>query len=130
MQTAMKDNEPDASPRKWRQRKLENARRRQEIERRKQLVDGYVQALGGADRISPLQLEDVYRCVDLILLARTARADLLAGKARINDVVKLENAVGRAMLRLNPSPGRAAPADEAWRKFLADHHPASEEEEE
>jgi hypothetical protein len=74
------------------------------------LVAAYIEALGGKARVSPIQLQDIERVVDLILAARTARADLLAGKVTITNVVKLENAVGRALLRLSlPEPNAAAP---------------------
>jgi hypothetical protein len=75
---------------------------------RKEMIAAYVSALGGSDRVNPIQLQDVARCVDLILLAQTARAELAAGKIRttINDVVKLEGAADRAVRRLNlPAPG-------------------------
>jgi hypothetical protein len=105
MLTATKDNDqPDSSsPRNWRRRKQENARRRQ-------LVGAYVTALGGSASVTPIQMQDVERVVDLVLLARTARAELSAGKTSVNDVVKLENAADRAVRRLNlPATGTAAP---------------------
>jgi hypothetical protein len=75
---------------------------------RKDLIDGYVTALGG--RVSPIQLRDVERAVDLIMLANTARAELAAGKTTINDVVKLEGASDRAVRRLCLKPGAVANA--------------------
>ena len=75
---------------------------------RKEMVADFVAALGGPGRVSPIQSQDVERCVDLILLARTARADLAAGRTTINDAVKLENAADRATRRLNLKPGATA----------------------
>lgn len=126
--SATKTGEPDSSsPRRWRQRKQENARRRQEIERRKQLVDGYVQALGGSDRVSAITMADVESTVDLMLLARKARADLLKGVGSIDKTVKVENAAGRALKRLNlPAPGAAAAPSHEWQNFLASQHAAPE----
>ena len=97
---------------------------------RGQLVNAYVRALGGRARVTAIQLQDVERAVDLVLLAKTARAELAAGKTTINDVVKLEGASDRAVRRLNlPPPGSAAaPGDEAWRKFLASQHAAPTDE--
>jgi hypothetical protein len=109
--SAAKEDRPDSTrpPRNWRHRKLENARRRQAVNERAQLVADFVEKLGG--RVSLIQRQDVERVVDMLMLAKTARADLAAGKATINDVVKLENAADRAIRRLGlPPPGRAAPA--------------------
>lgn len=87
---------------------------------REKLIAAYVAALGGADRVDPIVAEDIARCADMVLLARTARADLAVGKSTINDVVKLENAADRAQRRLNlPAPGTAAPV-----MSLLDHHAA------
>jgi hypothetical protein len=79
---------------------------------RKEMIAAYVDALGGSARVNPIQLQDVARCVDLILLAQTARAELAAGKTTtINDVVKLEGAADRAVRRLClPAPGQSKSA--------------------
>ena len=103
--TATKDNDQtdSGSPRNWRRRKQENARRRQ-------LVAAYVAALGGSASVTAIQTQDIERTVDLVLLARAARAKLSAGEASVNDVVKLENAADRAVRRLKlPASGTAAP---------------------
>jgi len=72
--------------------------------RRKELVDGYVTALGG--RVTPLVMADIERAVDLLMLARAARIALLKGEGNINATVKIENAADRAMRRLNlPAAG-------------------------
>lgn len=87
---------------------------------RQAMIADYIAKLGG--RVGPIQLADIERVVDLDMLAKTARADLAAGKTTIDDLVKLENATNRALQRLNlPVPKAAAPGDDAWRKFLADH---------
>jgi hypothetical protein len=75
---------------------------------RKDLIDGYVQAAGGIDRVSPIVMQNITRAVDLIMLSQTARADLLAGKTTIGDVVLLEGAADRAVRRLNLKPGATA----------------------
>lgn len=120
--TATKDNDPpdSGSPRNWRRRKQENARRRQ-------LVAAYVSALGGSASVTPIQMQDIERAVDLVLLARTARAELSAGKTTINAVVKLENAADRAVRRLNlPASGAAAPV-QTLQDYLARRAERAEE---
>lgn len=89
--------------------------------RRKQLVDGYVAALGGSARVTPIQMQDIERAVDLDLLARKARADLSAGgRTSIHAVVKLENVANRAVLRLNlPAPGSSAEPVQTLADYLA-----------
>jgi hypothetical protein len=60
----------------------------------------------------------------LVLLAKTARAELAAGKTTVNDVVKLENAADRAVRKLNlPAPNAAAPV-----QTLADYLAAADNE--
>jgi hypothetical protein len=73
---------------------------------RKEMIADFVAALG--DNVSQIQLRNVEQCVDLMLLAKTARAELAAGNATINDVVELENAADRSMRRLNLKPGAVA----------------------
>jgi hypothetical protein len=75
---------------------------------RKEMVADFVARLGGPERISPIQLQDVHRVVDLMLLCQTARAELAAGNGTIGDVVKLEGTLARAMKRLNLKPGAVA----------------------
>jgi hypothetical protein len=73
---------------------------------RERLIADLLSKLGGPDRVGMLGLANVESVADMLMAAKQARADLLVGKATINDVVKMENAVGRALQRLNlPSPG-------------------------
>jgi hypothetical protein len=76
--------------------------------RRRQLLAAYIEALGGKAGISAIQLQDVKRCVDLIELANTARAELAAGKGTIGDVVLIEGAADRARRRLGIKPAAAS----------------------
>jgi hypothetical protein len=90
---------------------------------REKLIADCTAKLGG--NVGPLVLADIERVVDLIELTRMARADLLAGRAKLADVVKLEGTLGRALKRLGlPDPNAAVPTDDAWRKFLASHQHA------
>jgi hypothetical protein len=74
---------------------------------RKELVDSYFAALGGS--ATPIMMQDIERAVDLVMLARTKRAELAAGKTTVNDVVKLENAASRAVRALRMPANAAAP---------------------
>jgi hypothetical protein len=86
---------------------------------REKLIAAYVAALGGADRISPIQLQDVERAVDLVLLARDMRASVRQGSAKVSDLTRLEGAADRAVRRLNlPAASTAAPA-QSFADYLA-----------
>jgi hypothetical protein len=111
--SAPKDSDNPGSALNWRQRKAAIARRQQAADeaaaRRPQLIAAYVDALGGADRINPIQMTDIERCVDLILLARDMRAAVRHGTAKVADLTRLEGAADRAVRRLNlPAPGSGA----------------------
>ncbi len=128
MQTASatKDSDqPGGSGLNWRQRKKAVARRQQEMQRRRELIDGYIAALGGADRVNAIQLQDIERAVDLVLLARDMRASVRqGGAAKVSDLTRLEGAADRAVRRLClPVPGRAAPV-----QTLLDYLGASDSE--
>jgi hypothetical protein len=117
--SAVKDSDGGLN---WRQRKKVVARRQQEMQRRQQLVDAYVEALGGPDRVTAIQMTDIERAVDLTLMAAELRTAVRQGSAKVSDLTRLEGAADRATRRLNlPPPGSAAPSDDAWRKFLASH---------
>jgi hypothetical protein len=88
---------------------------------RQKLIDGYVQALGG--RVSPIVMQDITRAAELVLLAKTARAELAAGKTTINDVVKLEGASDRAIRRLGIKPGAAAAPVQTLADYLGEGSP-------
>jgi len=117
--TATKEGKPALN---WRQRKKLVARRKQLADRRPQLIDEYVQELG-SDRVTALVRLEIERVVDMTLLAEGMRARALRGEAiDIGDLTRLEGAVSRMIRSLNlRPPGAAAPGDDAWRKFLANH---------
>jgi hypothetical protein len=103
--SATKDSDqPGSGGLNWRQRK-------KAVARRKQLIDGYVAALGGSARVTATQMTDVERAVDMTMLALDMRTRALRGdKVAITDLVRLEGAADRAVRRLNlPAPGSAAP---------------------
>jgi hypothetical protein len=130
MQTsAEKEDQPDSArpPRNWRHRKQENARRRHEKQRRRELVDGWVQKLGGIERVDALVRVEIGRIVDMTLLAEGMRGRALRGEmVDIGNMIRLEGAISRIIRALVPPPG-AAPGDDAWRKFLASQHAATNE---
>jgi hypothetical protein len=77
--------------------------------RRRELVNSYVQALGG--RVSPVQMVEIERCASLLILAEDMRAKAFRGEnVSISDLSRLEGTCLRALQRLNlPTPGSAAP---------------------
>jgi hypothetical protein len=120
--TAQQDDQPGGGGLNWRQRKKATMRRQQ-------LVAGYVLALGGADRISPLQMAEVMRAVDMTLLAEGMRGRALRGEAiDIGDMVRLEGAVSRVIRSLNLPPPGAAPV-ESLKDYLAAKAAAKEAQE-
>lgn len=77
--------------------------------RRKELVDGYVTALGGPDRITPLQMVEIERAAALTLLAQEMRSKALRGEdVAITDLTRLEGTADRAVRRLGIQPGATA----------------------
>ena len=87
--------------------------------RRRQLVSAYVAALGGKARLTEIQTQDVERAVDLIEMARSMRAAVRAGTAKVSDLTRLEGAADRAVRRLNlPAPNAAVPT---LSQYLVEH---------
>jgi hypothetical protein len=79
---------------------------------REKLIKEYVVALGGADRVSPIQVTDIERAVDLALLARDMRVAVRQGSAKVADLVRLEGALSRVVRSLHlPEPGAAPVMD-------------------
>jgi hypothetical protein len=125
MQTATKE-EPGSGGLNWRQRKKANMRRQQEMQRRKELIAAYVDALGGADRVGPIQLQDIERAVDLTMLASEMRAAVRQGTAKVSQLTTLEGHADRARRRLNlRPPGSAAPV-QTLQDYLASKQAATE----
>jgi hypothetical protein len=129
MQTAMKDNQQDSTkpPRKWRRIKRENARRRQEAMRSRDLIATYSAALGGDAVLTEAQRIDIRKAAELVVLAEDARAVALrdgpGNAATMSAMIRLSSAATRAVQALGlPAPNAAAaPSGDAWQKFLASH---------
>jgi hypothetical protein len=124
--SATKDGaKPGGGGLNWRQRKKINERRQEAMRWRQDLIDGYIAALGGPDRVTAIQRQDAERAADMTALALNMRRRALCGDTTvaITDLTRLEGAADRAVRRLClPAPNAAAPGDDAWRKFLADQH--------
>ena len=96
--------------------------------RRRELVNSYVQALGG--RVSPVQMVEIERAASLTLLAQNMRAAALRGEAiEISDLTRLEGTLDRAIRRLGIKPGAAAAPVPSITEYWASRHAAPEEEE-
>jgi hypothetical protein len=90
---------------------------------RQRMVAAYTAALGGPDRITEIQRQNIMRAADLEMLASQARRAAARGEVSIGDVTRLEIQAHKAIRALNlPAPGAAAaPSGDAWREFLAGH---------
>jgi hypothetical protein len=95
---------------------------------RQEMVAGYIAALGGADRISPIQMADIERAADLVMLARDMRAAVRQGTARVSHLTTLESTADRAVRRLNLPPPGAAPVP-TLADYLASKQAAADEAE-
>ncbi len=77
-------------------------RRSREWRRRCELVETYSAALGGPSEIDAMMADKIATAADLAVVAELARARVMACEpdARIDDVVRAENAAGRAFRAL------------------------------
>lgn len=97
--------------------------------RRQKLIDGYIAALGGLDRVSALVMVEIERCVDMTLLAEGMRARALRGEAiEISDLTRLEGTVSRVMRSLNLPPPNAAAPVQTLADYLASKQQAAVDE--
>jgi hypothetical protein len=123
--TAMKEGETALN---WRQKKKLAAAKGEALRFRQQVVDDYAARIGAGARTDRIVMRDIERVADLELLTREMRAAVRLGTAKVSDLTRLEGAADRARRRLNlPAPNAAAPSDDAWRKFLASQHAATNE---
>jgi hypothetical protein len=126
MQTATKESDRPGSGGglNWRQRKKINDRRQEAIKWRNDLIDAYVAALGGPDRVSAITRQDCERAADMAILALNLRRRALRGDASvaISDLTRVEGCADRAVRRLNlPPPNAAAPVP-TLADYLAGQH--------
>lgn len=89
--------------------------------RRRQLIETFTAALGGAGVVSEGQAIDIRKAAELTALAEQARARAMregtGGAAQLSAMVRLESTAARAVKALGIKPGSAQPK----RRTLADH---------
>jgi hypothetical protein len=81
--------------------------------RRRDLVNFFATALGGLDKVSPVQITDIRRAAELTALAEETRAKALCegtGAIDLTALVRLEGAASRAVRSLGIKSGPQAPA--------------------
>jgi hypothetical protein len=97
--------------------------------RRRDLVEAYVQALGGPARVTPVQRVEIERAASLVLLAADMRDRALRGEAvAITDLTRLEGTADRAIRRLNLPAPDAAPV-QTLADYIARRHAGPDEAE-
>jgi hypothetical protein len=100
--------------------------------RRRELTAEYVAALGGEDRVTPLQLVDAHRAAELTALAETLRTEALRngpGAVDLVSLTRLEGSADRAVRRLGIKPGATGPKPPTLAEYLAANYPASDDQE-
>jgi hypothetical protein len=88
------------------------------------LYRSYLRAMG--DPTDAVAQANVLAAAELTVAAETARVQLLAGKADVDQLVKLENLAARAIRRLGIKPGAAAAPTQSLAAYLASKQAASE----
>lgn len=79
--------------------------------RRRDLVDGFVAALGGIEKLTEVQVTAVRRAAELTVIVEMTRARILSegpGVVDLGSLVRLETAAGRAVRALALQKGPAA----------------------
>lgn len=79
------------------------------------LLRGFIEAMGCPT--SPIRQADALQAAELTVAAEDARAELLAGRGDLDQVVRIENAARRAVKKL----GIAQPQTSPPKRTLADH---------
>ena len=75
--------------------------------RRAELIALFIEQLGGQGQIRPDKQLEIERCADLVTLAETKRAEMLAGgKVDIAGLTRLENSINRAKWFAGLAPRR------------------------
>jgi hypothetical protein len=90
--------------------------------RRRDLVQSFVDALGGLDNLTPVQLADVRRAAELTALAEETRAKALCegtGAVDLAALVRLEGAASRAVRALGIKSGPSAPKTPTIEEYTA-----------
>jgi hypothetical protein len=94
--------------------------------RRRDLVNFFVDALGGPDQVTPVQVTDIRRAAELTALAEETRAKALCegtGAVDLAALVRLEGAASRAVRVLGIKSGPSAPKTPTITEWLASQAP-------
>jgi len=103
--------------------------------RRRELIEAYSTALGGAATLTEGQRTDIRKAAELVALAEDCRALAMqegapGGPGAVSAMVRLESASARAVRALRlPEPGSAAPTQSKLAAYLASKKAAAEEPE-
>ena len=90
--------------------------------RRRDLVSFFVDALGGPENVTPVQVTDVRRAAELTALAEETRAKALCegtGAVDLAGLVRLEGAASRAVRMLGIKSGQSIPKTPTITEWLA-----------
>jgi hypothetical protein len=90
--------------------------------RRRDLVSFFVDALGGTDNVTPVQVTDVRRAAELTALAEEIRAKALCegtGAVDLAALVRLEGAASRAVRALGIKSGPSTPKTPTIEEYTA-----------
>jgi hypothetical protein len=96
---------------------------------REKLIAAYVDALGGADRVNLIVMQDIERVVGLTLLAAQLRDEVHLGRGTVRELTSVEATLGKALRRLDLPAQNAAPAVRTLAAYLASKQAASDEAE-
>lgn len=90
--------------------------------RRRDLVSFFIAALGGPDRVTPVQLMDIRRAAELTALAEETRGRALCegtGSVDLAALVRLEGAACRAVRALGVKSDAGAPKPPSIEEWMA-----------
>jgi hypothetical protein len=91
--------------------------------RRRELIDIYAAALGGAATLSEGQQIDIRKAAELTALAESARARAMregaSGAGELTAMVRLEGMAARAVRALNIKPGAGEPKSPSIAEYAA-----------
>jgi hypothetical protein len=95
--------------------------------RRRDLIEGYVAALGGPEKVTAAAMLDVKRAAELVQIAERKRADALRGAdIDLGQLIRLEGAVDRAVRRLGIGPGTETEQPPTEELFAVDEEACAE----
>jgi hypothetical protein len=100
--------------------------RGERVRRRRELIEAYSNALGGAARLTESQRTDIKKAAELVALAEAMRALALqegpGGAGAISAMVRLESTASRAVRALRIPAPKAAAAVPSVAEYWASRH--------